>query len=226
MATTVVFEERVEIPMNLGSLADFRRWAVSDDFPENGRIDYVAGRIEVDMLPEDLFCHGVVKVELTRVLGQHIKQAGLGHLSTGRTRVSCPQADLSVEPDIVFVPHERIAAGRVRLVPKATGAPDRYVELEGPPELVVEIVSDSSVNKDTRRLPEAYFEAGISEFWLVDARSETMLFEIRRPGPSGYQTVEPDAEGFRHSAVFGRRFRLDRSRDAQGYWTFDLRNKD
>ncbi|OHB83603.1 MAG: hypothetical protein A2V98_16150 [Planctomycetes bacterium RBG_16_64_12] len=49
MATTVVFEERVEIPLNLRSLADFRRWATSDDFPERGRIDYVAGRIEVDM---------------------------------------------------------------------------------------------------------------------------------------------------------------------------------
>ena len=40
MATTVVFEEQVEIPTDIQSLADFRRWALSDDFPERGRIDY------------------------------------------------------------------------------------------------------------------------------------------------------------------------------------------
>ncbi len=43
MATTVLFEEQLEIPLNLSSLADFRRWATSDVFPERGRIDYVGG---------------------------------------------------------------------------------------------------------------------------------------------------------------------------------------
>ena len=41
MATSVIFEERVEIPLTIRSLAEFRRWAVSDDFPETGRIDYL-----------------------------------------------------------------------------------------------------------------------------------------------------------------------------------------
>ena len=40
MSQTVVFEEQVEIPLNLRSLSDFRRWALSDDFPERGRVDY------------------------------------------------------------------------------------------------------------------------------------------------------------------------------------------
>ncbi len=38
----------------------------------------------------------------------------------------------------------------------------RYVELEGAPDLVVEIVSDSSVAKDTQRLPPRYAAAGRS----------------------------------------------------------------
>jgi len=34
MAGLVIFEERVEIPMGVRSLAEFRRWALSDDFPK------------------------------------------------------------------------------------------------------------------------------------------------------------------------------------------------
>ena len=56
VAGSVIFEERVEIPLTLRSLADFRGWAQSEGLPERGRIDYISGRIEVDMSPEDLFC--------------------------------------------------------------------------------------------------------------------------------------------------------------------------
>lgn len=41
-------------------------------------------------------------------------------------------------------------------VPAASGAADRYVELRGGPDLVVEIVGDASVGKDRNRLPELY----------------------------------------------------------------------
>ena len=225
MASTVVFEEQVEIPLDLRSLAEFRRWALSEDFPERGRIDFLAGRIEVDMSPEDFFCHGTLKVELIRVLSQRVKDAGSGHLVTDRTRVSCPDADLSAEPDIVFVSNETLATGRARLVPAATGESGRYVELEGAPDLVVEIVSDRSVVKDTRRLPEAYFKAGVQEFWLADARSEQVVFLIHRRGEASYQAVEADSDGFQSSAVLGRRFRLDGERDARANWTFDLRER-
>ncbi len=225
MASTVVFEEQVEIPLNLRSLAEFRRWALSDGFPERGRVDFLAGRIEVDMSPEDFFCHGTLKVELIRVLSQQVKDARLGHLVTDRTRVSCPDADLSVEPDIVFISKDTLETGRARLVPAATGEPGRYVELEGAPDLVVEIVSDRSVVKDTRRLPEAYFKAGVREFWLADARSEQLIFLIHDRGDAGYQAVEPDSEGFQSSAVLGRVFRLDGQRDARGNWNFDLRER-
>ncbi|MFH1266324.1 MAG: Uma2 family endonuclease [Planctomycetota bacterium] len=225
MATTVVFEEQVEIPLNLGSLADFRRWAVSKDFPERGRIDYIAGRIEVDMSPEDFFCHGTLKTEIVRVLAGRVKQGNLGHLVTDRTRVSSVEADLSAEPDVVFLSHAALDTGCARLVPKAGGKPGRYVELEGAPDLIVEIVSDHSVTKDTRRLPEAYFKAGVPEFWLADARGEKLAFQIHRRGESGYQAVDTDSDGFQTSPIFGCSFRLDGRRDPKGSWTFDLREK-
>jgi Uma2 family endonuclease len=222
MAVTVIFEEQVEIPLTIQCLADFRRWALSDDFPQRGRIDFVAGKVEVDMSPEDFFCHGTLKTEIVRVLGQRIKVARIGHLVCDRTRVSSIESDLSAEPDIVYLSDRTLAEDRARLIEKATGEPGRFVELEGAPDLIVEIVSDSSVTKDTQRLPKAYFKAGIGEFWLVDARGKEVQFTIHRPGETAYQPVQPDADGFQPSAVFNCGFRLDGSRSEKGHWTFDL----
>ena len=225
VATSVVFEEQVEVPLTLRSLADFRRWALSEEFPETGRIDFIEGRIEVDMAPEDLFCHGTLKTEITASLHWRIKCGKLGHLFVDKARISNLTANLSVEPDIVFISCDSVRSGRVRLVPKASGEPGRYVEVEGSPDLVVEIVSDSSVTKDTRRLPAAYFQAGVREFWLVDARGDEPIFLIHHPGPGGFEPVAADANGFQPSAVFGCRYRLDAARDADGNWEFDLREE-
>ena len=224
MASSLIFEERVEIPF-FPSLAEFRAWALSDDFPERGRIDYIGGRIEVDMSPENLFFHGSIKTEVVRVLANIVQSAGGGYLFSDRTRVSSPDADLSAEPDVVYLSAETIDSGRVRLVPSASGEEDSYVELEGAPDLVVEIVSDSSVAKDTKRLPISYCRAGIAEYWLVDARRERLLFRIHARGADGYESAPVDGEGCHLSAVFDCRFRLERRRDARGRWVFDLRSR-
>ena len=225
MTEAVIFEERVEVPFHLRRFSDFRQWVHSDAFPESGRIDYLEGRIEVDMSPEDFLSHGVVKCEVIRVLGARIKKMRLGYLVSDRTRVTCPKVELSVEPDIVFVSKSRLSAGRVRLVPKASGEPDRFVEVEGGPDLVVEIASDSSVGKDLKRLPTAYFAAGVEEFWLADARGHELLFQIHRRGDSAYGPVTPNGDGFQQSAVMNYLYRLDRERDDQGLWAFDLKEK-
>ena len=86
-------------------------------FPQRGRIDYIGGRIEVDMSPENLFFHGSIKTEVVRVLANIVRSAGGGYLFSDRTRVSSPDADLSAEPDVVYLSAETIDSGRVRLVP-------------------------------------------------------------------------------------------------------------
>ena len=222
MAGSIIFEECVEVPMDVQSLSEFRQWALSDDFPARGRIDFLKGKIEVDMSPEEFFCHGTLKTELIRVLSQRVKNERAGYLVIDSTRISCPQAELSVEPDIVFISNDTLASGRARLVPKATGELGRYVEVEGPPDLIVEIVSDSSVQKDTRRLPMAYAEAGVGEFWLADARNEPVVFQVHHLTETGYQAAQPDPDGFQPSSVFGCGFRLDAARDEQGNWQFDF----
>jgi Uma2 family endonuclease len=222
MATSVLFEDRLEIPLGLRSLADFRAWALSDDFPEEGRIDYLQGRIEVDMSPADVFCHGTPKTEIVGVLSARIKRQKLGILLSDCTRISCPRADLSAEPDIVFVSYDAIDHGRVRLVPKATEEEGRFVEIEGAVDLIAEIISDHSEAKDKKRLPPAYFAAGVQELWLIDARKRELLFQLHRRGKTAFVPVKADAEGFQRSAVLGCGYRLDRDKDRRGFWSYDL----
>lgn len=211
--------------MDIRSLADFRRWALSDEFPERGRIDYIAGRIEVDMSPETFFSHGGLKGEIHGTLLQLVKRLDLGYLRTDRTRISSVPADLSSEPDVVFISQEALASGRVQLISQAGAEGEEFIEVEGGPDLVVEVVSRSSVKKDTKRLPQAYFHAGVREFWLADARREPFVFRIHTRGESGFEAVAVDSEGFQPSAVLNCRFRLDWHRDRLGHWAFDLREK-
>ncbi|MCZ6793522.1 MAG: Uma2 family endonuclease [Planctomycetota bacterium] len=222
MAGKLVLEERVTIPLDLDNLAAFRSWALSDEFPEEGRIDFVDGHIEVELAPDDLFTHGTVKTEFVVVLGQRAKTSVPGDLFTDRTRISSVPGNVSAEPDIVFLSEECLRAGRVRLVPKAGAKPDRYVEIDGAPDLVVEFVSDASVGKDTRRLPRAYFRAGVSEYWLVDARGDEVEFTIHQRGAQAFEAVPADDDGFQRSGVFRARFRVERERRAVGGWRYQL----
>jgi Uma2 family endonuclease len=222
MAGAIILEEQIEIPMNLRSLAEFRAWTATDAFPQRGRIDYLAGRIEVDMSPEDLHTHGKLKTEILVVVGRRVKDLRLGETYTDRARVSNPRAELSTEPDVVFVSDASLNLGRVRLIPRAAGGADRYLELEGSPDLIVEIVSDSSVVKDTQRLPPAYFAAGVTEFWLIDARGADLLFRIHRRGAAAYEPADCDPQGYQYSAVLAAWYRLDRSRNEFGRICFDL----
>lgn len=221
MSNAVLFDERLRVPF-VHSLGEFREWAQSDEFPQRGRIDYIAGQIEVDMSPEDLFTHGTLKTEIASVVYSRVQKLRSGEVFIDKARVSCPEADLSVEPDIVFLSHRRIDSGLVRLVPKADGQPGRFIEIEGPPDLVVEIVSDSSVAKDTRRLPVAYAAAGVKELWLIDAREQALAFSIYRNGRSGMKPVAEDDERYVPSSVLRCRYRLTRKMSRRGWPAYRL----
>jgi Uma2 family endonuclease len=221
---SVLFGEHLEIPLGIKDLADFRRWAHSQEFPQRGRIDYLAGRIEVDMSPEDFFTHGTLKTEVSGEIRIRVNQLDLGHTLIAETRITSVSADLSAEPDIVVITHQALDDGRVRLVPKASGEPDRFIEVEGAPDLIVEIVSDSSVKKDTERLPSAYYRAGVREFWLIDARSQQLFFQIHHRGSRSFDAVPVRSDGFQRSDVLDLSCQLDRHRHSRGHWVYQLRS--
>src|SRR5205807_1516797 len=109
-------------------------------------------------------------------------------------------------------------AGRVHLV---EGMEEGYLELEGTPDMVLEVVSTSSMRKDTVDLRRAYWAAGIQEYWLVDARKEPLTFEILRHGAKGYRAAQRQ-QGWLRSGVFGKTFRLVRRTGALGHPNYAL----
>ena len=66
------------------------------------------------------------------------------------------------------------------------GAVKGFKEFEGTPDMVLEVVSATSVRKDTEILRDLYWRAGIQEYWLVDARGDEPLFSILRHTARGY----------------------------------------
>lgn len=218
--SAVVFEDQLEVPPGIRRLRDFRKWMLSESFPETGRIDFIGGRIEIEVSPEQFFSHGGPKEALARTLGPLNFQWKLGFLRIENTRVTSVAADLSAEPDLVFISKSRLETQEVKLSKAWTGD---YLEVEGGPDLVVEVISPSSVGKDTIRLPAAYFAAGVLEYWLIDARKDDALrFQIYRRGKTAFRRVRADAEGFQKSTVFGRSFQLICERERLGYWEYEL----
>jgi Uma2 family endonuclease len=226
MASCFLLEHGVEVPVDVRTLDAFRRWALSDEFPEKGRIDYIEGNIEIDMSPENVYTHGTPKTAIVARIWLVASDMELGDVLSDTSRISSPSADLSCEPDVVFVSYEALDSGRVKLVKQKGAKEDDFIEIEGAPDLVVEIVSKSSVGKDTKRLPPAYFKAGVREYWLVDARGRDLSFVIHARGARRFERQKRDEEGFQYSEVLKRHFRLYRKRDQRGNWRYDLRVKE
>lgn len=218
------FDTPLVVPLGVQSFEAFRVWTLSNDFPETGRIDYVNGRIDVDLSPEKFFSHSKLKVAFIRTIGDRVDYEDFGHLVADRSRVVHEGVELSVEPELVLVSYDALASGRVTLT-ESKNDPEDYVEIVGTPDMVCEIVSDSSVKKDTKELFVAYYEAGITEYWIADARRGKLDFNIFRRGGTGYEATLTGDDGFIESKVLNHSYRLTRSKDRMGMWKFRLEER-
>ena len=59
------------------------------------------------------------------------------------------------------------------------------------PEIVIEVVSDSSRKRDYEDKPEEYLEFGVREYWIIDAANNQMTAHQRRGGQWKPQIVKP-----------------------------------
>lgn len=213
----------VAIPVTALTLTGFRAWARSPAFPQRGRICFIDNEILIDMSPEELETHNQLKMEIGRALATWNKKRRLGRFYSDGALVSNTAAGLSTEPDASFVSWEALQQKRVRLVPRE-GREGQFIEVEGTPDWVLEVVSRSSVAKDTKRLRRAYYQAGIPEYWVVDAREAEADLQILVRGEKAYEPAVV-MDGWQPSGVFGQGFRLVRQRVRMGLWDYTLEMK-
>jgi Uma2 family endonuclease len=223
-AVSLTFDDvAVCIPQAAFQFEGFRAWTLSDDFPEEGRIAFIDGEVFVDMSKEEITTHAILKTEIGRALAQICIDQPIGMVLIDGARVANKAANVSNVPDIVFVSFDSVESGRVTLTPAKQDS-DRRVEVVGSPDVVVEIVSDSSVGKDTQRLRSAYHAADIPEYWLIDARGDRIVFQILLHRRTGY-TASPERDGWVRSRTFDREFRLVREANRIGLWTYRLESR-
>jgi Uma2 family endonuclease len=215
----VIFQgPEIWVPGWVVDLDSFHRWVDSDDVPEHVRIDYLQGEVWIDVSEQQIFTRLRVKTEFTRVMANLAIELKRGFWLTDGLRVTHPATNLSAIPDGTFILNKSLQSGRVRMI---EGAEAGYVRIEGSPDVVLEVVSTSSVHKDVVQLRSDYWEAGIREYWLVDARCEPLTFEILRYTAKGY-VAAPERAGWIKSAVLRKAFQLTQRADILGHPLYTL----
>jgi Uma2 family endonuclease len=211
MSTAYIsFEEQVRIPSDAFDLPGFRRWVHSDDYPERGKISFIDGEIVVDLSPEEISSHAQLKLSIHAQLWMFVRKHKLGKCYPDGVLLINEAANFSNEPDFMYCSVDSLKSGRVQTREFVEDS-GRFVELAGSPDLVVELVSRTSVRKDTKLLRDRYYAAGIGEYWLIDARGEEIDFKLLKRGKSGYLETTPDADGFLRSTVLNALFQLTRT---------------
>jgi hypothetical protein len=72
----------LSVPTTVGTLDGFRKWILSDEFPDQGvRASFLGTEVFIDKSPERIDTHALVKLEVLRVLGNLVKQTRLGRCS-------------------------------------------------------------------------------------------------------------------------------------------------
>lgn len=148
----------------------------------------------VVMSPSPTPRHQAVTTELVSQISWHLRQRSTGrvfaeldvHLGKGPTG-----GDLVYKPEVVYLSHSRL-----------TGMQD---QINGAPDLVVEIISRGSRRMDSETKRRDYERFGVREFWLIDPAREAMTFYRLERG--AFVEIPPQGDKFLSEAIPG--FALD-----------------
>jgi len=167
-------------PQGKVSWEEFLAWTDEDTHAE-----WVDGKIIMTM-PASVR-HQDIKYFLMALLRGFTRQNKLGKVIDAPFLMRLAFRPSGREPDILFIEQRHLA----RL---------HETFLDGPADLVVEIISPESVARDRGDKFVEYEQAQVKEYWLIDpVRTRAEFYVLDRKGH--YRLVEPDASGKYYSHV-------------------------
>ena len=145
--------------------------------PDDKRYELLDG--DLVMAPAPGTAHQRALRKLTILLGLTVERTGVGEVFIAPCDVVLSDTDV-VQPDLLFVSNER-----------AHIITDENIQ--GAPDLVVEILSPSTAERDQTFKRSLYAKHGVKEYWLVDTDAKTVTVLLRNP--HGFAMVGVCGEG-------------------------------
>jgi Uma2 family endonuclease len=137
-----------------------KRWTYEEYYllDDDQRYEIIGGNLLMAPAPDTWHQNWIS--ELLVLLQRHVKKEKLGTLFLSPLDVVL-DAENTVQPDLVFV-----AAANAGIIQRRA--------IFGTPDLLVEIVSPSSVRRDRYDKKELYARFAVKEYWLGDPANQTL----------------------------------------------------
>ncbi|WP_416866527.1 MAG: Uma2 family endonuclease [Imperialibacter sp.] len=126
---------------------------------DDRRYEIIDGEL-FDISPAPTLKHQAISRNLQRLIIDYVYSKKLGHVFNAPSDVRFDEYNV-VQPDLIFVSHanEGILTER---------------NINGSPDLLVEILSPSTFHHDQERKKALYEKFGVKEFWVVDPANEVI----------------------------------------------------
>jgi Uma2 family endonuclease len=133
----------------------------------------LAGRFDQFVSDATTYDHQYTISELHGELRAFVKERQLGVVLTAPFEVHLPGIARPVQPDILFIPAARQPQADAQI-------------FEGTPNLIVEVLSPSSIRLDNHIKLGAYEQAGVQEYWIADPKTQSVTIYILPEGGQEY----------------------------------------
>lgn len=136
---------------------------------------------ELDVTPAPTTAHQTISKRLQRLLLHYAEGLGLGEVYYAPVDVVLDSSTV-VQPDLIYISKEKS-----RILTD--------LNVQGPPDLVVEILSESSARTDRVVKARLYARFGVDHYWIVDPEARSVEEYVREG--DGYRLVGKRAEKLR-----------------------------
>lgn len=136
---------------------------------EGDRCELIDGEL-IYQMTSPIIIHQIILSNINFELNNYVKNKNLGKVFVAPTDVKLA-TDHTFQPDIFFIKKERFSIINEK-------------NIDGVPDLVVEILSPSTAYYDLRKKFSAYETFGVKEYWIVDPKEQT--FESYDNNPNGF----------------------------------------